>query len=631
MNASPVPVVPATADRFTASRFLSALDSTAGTFAFRTFADNRKGGGKNYTGTLAEHFDALAAANAAGDGVFVVVNEGGHKAADIARVRAVFVDLDGTPLDAVRRCDLVPHVAVESSPGRFHAYWRVDGLSLDEFASLQRAIAARFEGDKSVNDLPRVMRLPGFQHRKGEPFPVRIIHRHDGAPYSADIVRRQFGQASAAPLVAAPVAPAAPVAGAHAILPAPFAAALPAVPPLDAEAVDRALRFLPAGDAALWRRVTCALRAYGEAGRVIWDAWSRTAPAAYNEAGNRAVWAAATALDGGQRVILAEAQARGWVNALSAQNAGRPLVTFARVGTLRTVPQSWMVAGWIPSASLSAIIGASGAGKSFCALAVACSVATGSAFFDCAVEAGAVFYLAGEGLAGLKRRIDAWSLENAVDLSDAPLFLADRLPALTEPGSAAAIVAAIRSMIATSGTPRLIVVDTLHRAFGGEDENSAAAMAKFIRACDEMKGELAGATVVVIHHSGHGTNRARGSSAFYAALDAEITITKDDNGRIGFNSTKQKDAEAPIPMLLELKRIDFDNGDSSAVLTRPHESPAELAERVRESAIAEVAGARKLDGNYEYSGREAVIMIKSKCGIDVSESKVRRWRKDNES
>lgn len=171
--------------------FLQRLD-TSPAFSFRTFHDQRSEGGRNYTGTLDNLRDRLAADNREGRGVFVVVNAGGQNATSIARVRAVFADLDGAPLDPVLACDLQPHVIVESSPGKWHAYWVVDGLALGDFKPVQHRIAQMFGSDESVDDLPRVMRLPGFIHAKGEPFRSRIIHMSDAEPYTADVIRSAF-------------------------------------------------------------------------------------------------------------------------------------------------------------------------------------------------------------------------------------------------------------------------------------------------------------------------------------------------------------------------------------------------------------------------------------------------------
>lgn len=192
-----------------AERFLTLLDETAEAWCFRTFAEasHASGGGRNYTGALADVAVSLQLDNGNGRGVFVVVNEGGQDADSITRVRAVFADFDPPKTGAMPAAfPLEPHVIVESSPGKHHAYWLVDGLTLDEFTPVQRAIIGAFKSDPSVNDLPRVMRLPGFMHRKGEPFRTRIIHESGALPYSADAIRSAFKPAPAAKTPPAPEA-----------------------------------------------------------------------------------------------------------------------------------------------------------------------------------------------------------------------------------------------------------------------------------------------------------------------------------------------------------------------------------------------------------------------------------------
>jgi hypothetical protein len=43
--------------------------------------------------------------------------------------------------------ELRPHILVESSPGKWHAYYMVDECDLDQFKPRQRALAQRFGGD----------------------------------------------------------------------------------------------------------------------------------------------------------------------------------------------------------------------------------------------------------------------------------------------------------------------------------------------------------------------------------------------------------------------------------------------------------------------------------------------------
>jgi hypothetical protein len=175
-----------------AKRFLECLDPIAQSFSFQTFDDDSERKSEKLAkvrhGTLGRHAYELIQLNKAGAGVFVTVNETngtGRKAENITRVRAVFVDLDGSPLQPVMRHNLEPHIVVESSPEKWHCYWLIDGLYLEDFRAVQLELIKLFDADPVVHDLPRVMRLPGFIHRKASPFRSRIVSTHDRDPYPA--------------------------------------------------------------------------------------------------------------------------------------------------------------------------------------------------------------------------------------------------------------------------------------------------------------------------------------------------------------------------------------------------------------------------------------------------------------
>jgi len=181
-----------------ARAFLARLGSG---FTFQTLdaADRHRAGMTRVLhGSLAQHGTTLARLNANGAGVFVMVNVGdgkGRKASNVQSVRAYFADLDGAPLVPVQAFPLQPHIIVESSPGRWHAYWLTTGAPLGLFKPMQQAIAQRFGADPKVCDLSRVMRLPGFFHCKGEPFLSRVLAQHDGAPYPHVAMVEAFGLA----------------------------------------------------------------------------------------------------------------------------------------------------------------------------------------------------------------------------------------------------------------------------------------------------------------------------------------------------------------------------------------------------------------------------------------------------
>ncbi|MGH8497193.1 MAG: DNA-primase RepB domain-containing protein [Methylococcales bacterium] len=148
---------------------MNRLDPEADAFTFQIFSDRGKGPAQILHGSFDNLANNLSALNHRGAGIFVTVNETdlkGRTASNIKRIRAVFADLDGAPLEPVLQCAIQPSMIVESSPGRYHAYWSVDGLPLNQFEGVQRTIAERFNADKSCIDLPRVLRLPGFLHQK---------------------------------------------------------------------------------------------------------------------------------------------------------------------------------------------------------------------------------------------------------------------------------------------------------------------------------------------------------------------------------------------------------------------------------------------------------------------------------
>src|SRR3546814_14811174 len=100
-------------------------------YAVQTF-DVAKSGSNGTTrvlhGTLAAQSRRLVALNDKGAGVFVMVNRGdgmGRKADNVTACRALFLDLDGSPIEPVIAAPIPPRITVESSPGRWHAYWPV--------------------------------------------------------------------------------------------------------------------------------------------------------------------------------------------------------------------------------------------------------------------------------------------------------------------------------------------------------------------------------------------------------------------------------------------------------------------------------------------------------------------------
>lgn len=247
---------------------------------------------------------------------------------------------------------------------------------------------------------------------------------------------------------------------------------------------------------------------------------------------------------------------------------GSSAFRFVRVDGLELTEITWLVENYVEADSLSQLFGDPGCGKSFVAIDIACCVATGTPWHGNDVASGPVIYIAGEGHNGLARRFKAWELGNGASLDGAPLYKSMRAATLYDASEAAIVSEAINEIIAETGDkPRLIIIDTLARNMGG-DENSTEDMNAFISHLDLYFRQKYGACVMIVHHSGAmDKDRSRGSTALRGALDSEYKVELMDMGgqaRIQLTSKKMKDAELPKPLTFGLTQTDLPIFDKRA-------------------------------------------------------------------
>lgn len=242
-----------------------------------------------------------------------------------------------------------------------------------------------------------------------------------------------------------------------------------------------------------------------------------------------------------------------------------------RAGELEPQAPQWIVYRILERDSLALGFGDPAVGKSFWAIDLVCSVATGHDYHGHKVRQSPVIYIAGEGQNGLARRLQAWSIRHGIDLSTAPLYISNGPAALCDALSVAEVMATVDAL-SEQDPPGLVVLDTVARNFGPGDENSTQDMTAFIAAAEAIRTRY-GCTVLLIHHTGHtDKTRARGAMALKGALDAEYRLEKDEAGVIRVEATKMKDAPPPEPMAFQLRTVELpltdDEGEpvSSAVL-----------------------------------------------------------------
>ncbi|WP_386683000.1 helicase RepA family protein [Loktanella sp. R86503] len=253
-----------------------------------------------------------------------------------------------------------------------------------------------------------------------------------------------------------------------------------------------------------------------------------------------------------------------------------------------------LVAKWLDRGSFSVVYGDSNVGKTFFALDLSMHIAAGQNWHGHRVPgneeyAGPVVYVAGEGGGGINNRIDAIRqakphlMEHTEQNGDF-LLLPTALD-LCGDGDAIALNAALDSL---QTPPSLVVIDTLARAFGGGDENTARDMGAFVRNIDYLRANNE-CHIMVIHHSGKDSSKgARGSGSLRAATDTEIELTRDGSVILA-ETKKQRDKVGGAVFAFTLKTVVIglnthgENVESAVI--EPTEAPAKRAPRLKGQAL----------------------------------------------
>jgi hypothetical protein len=220
--------------------------------------------------------------------------------------------------------------------------------------------------------------------------------------------------------------------------------------------------------------------------------------------------------------------------------------------------KQWLIDNVVGAADKVMIYGASGCGKTHVVIDLIFASCMGVPFarrFTTARRLN-VAYAAGEGLSGLAQRfasvMDFYSYHDP--MFDYPNFtFFETVPQLYA-GDDAIYSERITDFIAewkarqAAGECQpldLLIIDTLHTATAGADENSAKDMGIVLQLVQRATKEL-GCAVILVHHTGKNGESERGSSALRGAMDTMIHIAKlSDNGtKAVMRCAKSKDSES---------------------------------------------------------------------------------------
>jgi hypothetical protein len=198
------------------------------------------------------------------------------------------------------------------------------------------------------------------------------------------------------------------------------------------------------------------------------------------------------------------------------------------VKQIKALPDpKWLVEKLIVENALGFIFGAPSSVKTFLALDLSLTLATGQTeWWGRGIgRSGAVVYISSEGMADLKFRIMAWEQHRGVDADDAPFWLVHESINFTQKADIRKLLATVQAIADEAGPIAAVFVDTVSRVLPGVDENLQKDMTTFVNGCDAVRKTF-GATVIGLHHVSRAGNM-RGSTVIPAAGDFVIEMRRE--------------------------------------------------------------------------------------------------------
>ncbi len=222
------------------------------------------------------------------------------------------------------------------------------------------------------------------------------------------------------------------------------------------------------------------------------------------------------------------------------------LLTVADILALEPPPP--FIGDWLDLGMLATMPGKYGSLKSFAAMSMCLSVATGTPWLGQTIhQTGPAIYCSLEGSYTLRPRVAGWLEHTNRDAADGFWVLDQRIN-LLDPASVEAFLTVLDDV-----KPLLVVIDTLSKATPGAEENSKPDVSRAYTALDEMRRTTNG-TILTVHHTGHSASgRGRGFSGFEDDLDVVLALEGQwKEGPVRLVSQKQKARENPAPIWLSL-------------------------------------------------------------------------------
>jgi hypothetical protein len=308
--------------------------------------------------------------------------------------------------------------------------------------------------------------------------------------------------------------------------------------------------------------------------------------------------------------------------------------------SIQDEPVKWLIDKVLPVGSFSALFGPPGSFKSFIALDIAEAIATGRPWMGNEVtEAGACLYICGEGFGGVGARIKACKQHHQTE-DGAPIYvIRHQLNLRSSIEDFNALMLAVEILVQQTGINfKLIIIDTLARAFGGGNENDSSDMGAFITSCGHIQKIIQDCALMILHHSGKdATKGLRGHSSLLGAVDTELELLRFEDSMKGLiHISKQKDGEDNTRIGFEMVSVELQPPAGSLQIGDPITSLA-----VQASELGSYEAAKKTGKSNSGSGKnqrmelhclETVIksngVLKFVEGTQRNAVNLEAWRQD---
>lgn len=239
----------------------------------------------------------------------------------------------------------------------------------------------------------------------------------------------------------------------------------------------------------------------------------------------------------------------------------------------------WLVKRQLLASTKIVFFGAPGSGKSFLAIDIGFHLAAELDWFGRRTTGARVVYVAAEGQAGVRLRIEALK-RTYPGQGDIPFALIPTAVDLLDPSADLAKLAAVLKYLAGrwKGVD-LLVVDTLAASFGGGDENGPD-MAAFVGNVDKLCAPYECASLIVTHAPlDKDAKRPRGHSSLWGSADTVWQIIGDrDAPARRIHVLKQKDCDPGPDIMFALRPveigIDEDGDPVTSCIVEPSEFDA---------------------------------------------------------